>query len=60
MRIYEVYYRNYREGRTEKIALLIERRNDLLRQNGLEWARRLLGNVVRDVHSIFVREKEAE
>jgi hypothetical protein len=39
MVIYEVYYRDYRNRQTEKIAILVERRRDPNRQNGLKWAR---------------------
>jgi hypothetical protein len=58
MLIYEVYYRDYRNRQTEKIAILAERRRDPNRQNGLKWARRMFGKMFRDTHCIFIRPRE--
>lgn len=60
MLIYEVYYKNYQRRKTERVAILPERRIDPLRQNGLKWARRLFGSGVQDPHSIFIIRREAE
>jgi len=37
--MYEVYYRDYKKRESDKIATLVERRRDPIRQNGLKWAR---------------------
>jgi hypothetical protein len=60
MLIYEVYYKNYQRMKTERIAILPERRMDPLRQNGLKWARRLFGSGVQDPHSIFTICRKTE
>lgn len=56
--LYEVYYKNYKGGKIEKIATLVERRRDRSRQNGLKWARTLWGKMVRDAHGIFIERRE--
>ena len=58
MVMYEVYYRDYKKGETDKIATMVERRSDPIRQNGLKWARIFLGELVQDSHSIFVKPKK--
>jgi len=58
--MYKVYYRDYKERQADKIGTLVERRNNPLSQNGLKWARRLFGKMVRDAHSIFILPKEVE
>jgi hypothetical protein len=58
MLIYEVYYRDYRNRQTEKIVILVERRRDPNRQNGLKWARRMFGKMIGDAHCIFVMPRE--
>ena len=58
MLMYDVYHRNYRNRQTEKIAILVERRRDPSRQNGLKWARRMFGKMIRDNHAIFVISRE--
>ena len=60
MLMYEVYYRDYKKSETEKIAILVERRRDPIRQNGLKWARIFLGELVQDSHSIFIKPKKME
>ena len=60
MLMYDVYFKDYRKRQTEKIAVLTERRGDPLRQDGLKWARKLFGKMVRDVHSIFILPREME
>ena len=60
MLMYDVYSRDYRERQTEKIAIRVERRRDLNRQNGLKWARRMFGKMIADVHSIFVMPREED
>ena len=52
--MYDVYFSYYRKRQTEKIAILTERRSDPLRQDGLGWARRLFGKMVRHGHGIFI------
>lgn len=58
MLMYEVFYRDYRNRQTEKIAILVERRRDPSRQNGLKWARRMFGKMIGDTHCIFVMPRE--
>lgn len=58
MTVYEVYFRDYRRNHADKIAILPERRGDLSRQDGMKWARDLLGKMVRDIHGIFVLKRE--
>ena len=58
--LYEVYYKNYQGGKIEKMATLVERRRDPLRQKGLKWARTLYGKMVRDAHGIFIERRELE
>jgi len=60
MLMYEVYYRDYKKGETDKIATMVERRSDPIRQNGLKWARIFFGKVVQDTHSIFIKPKKME
>jgi hypothetical protein len=60
MLMYEVYYRDYKKGETDKIATMVERRSDPIRQNGLKWARIFLGELVQDSHSIFIKPKKME
>lgn len=60
MLMYEVYYRDYKKSETEKIAILVERKRDPIRQNGLKWARIFLGELVQDSHSIFIKPKKME
>ena len=60
MLMYDVYFKDYRKRQTEKIAVLTERRGDPLRQDGLKWARRLFGKMVRDGHGIFILPREVE
>ena len=60
MVMYEVYYRDYKKGETDKIATMVERRSDPIRQNGLKWARIFLGELVQDSHSIFIKPKKME
>ncbi len=54
MLMYEVYHRDYKNRQTDKIAILVERRRDPNRQNGLKWARRMFAEVIGDAHAIFV------
>jgi hypothetical protein len=58
--MYEVYYRNYKKRESDKIAILVERRTDPMRQNGLKWARVFWGELVQDSHSIFIKSKRME
>jgi len=58
--MHDVYFKDYRKRQTEKIAVLTERRGDPLRQDGLKWARRLFGKMVRDGHGIFILHREVE
>ena len=58
--IYDVYFKDYAKRQTEKIGILAERRSNPLRQDGLKWARKLFGKMVRDVHSIFILPREME
>jgi hypothetical protein len=60
MLIYEVYYRDYKKRETNKIATLVERRTDPIRQNGLKWARIFFRELVQDSHSIFIKPKKME
>ncbi len=60
MLMYEVCHRDYKNSETEKIAILVERRRDPIRQNGLKWARIFLGELVQDSHSIFIKPKKIE
>lgn len=60
MLMYEVHHRDYKSSGTEKIAILVERRRDPIRQNGLKWARIFLGELVQDSHSIFIKPKKIE
>ncbi len=60
MVMYEVYYRDYKKGETDKIATMVERRSDPIRQNGLKWARIFFGELVQDSHSIFIKPKKME
>jgi hypothetical protein len=56
----EVYYRDYKKGETDKIATMVERRSDPIRQNGLKWARIFFGELVQDSHSLFIKPKKME
>jgi hypothetical protein len=56
--IYEVFDKNYKEKEKGKIAILPERRMDPSRQNGLKWARKLLGKSVQDPNSIFIISRQ--
>jgi len=58
--MYEVYYRDYKTRETDKIAILVERRRDPIRQNVLKCARIFLGELVQDSHSIFIKRKKME
>jgi hypothetical protein len=58
--LYEVFYKDYQGGKIEKIATLVERRRNPLRQKGLKWARTLYGKMVRDAHGIFIERRELE
>ena len=58
MLMYDVFHRDYRNGQTDKIAILIERRRNPNRRNGLKWARKMFGNVIADAHAIFVISRE--
>ena len=60
MLMYEVFYRDYRNRQTNKIAILVERRRDPSRQNGLKWAKIFFGGLIQDSHSIFVKPKKVE
>ena len=60
MLMYEVDYRDYKKGETDKTATSVERRSDPIRQNGLKWARIFLGELVQDSHSIFIKPKKME
>jgi len=60
MLMYEVYYRNYKKRESDKIATLVERRTDPIRQNGLKWAKIFSGELVQDSHSIFIKSKRME
>lgn len=60
MLMYEVYYRDYKKRESDKIATLVERRRDPIRQNGLKWARIFFGGLVQDSHSIFIKPKKME
>ncbi len=54
MLMYDVYHRNYKNGQTNKIAILVERRSNPDRQDGLKWARKMFGQIVGDANSIFI------
>ena len=58
MLMYDVYRRDYKNRQTDKIAILVERRTDPNRQNGLKWARRMFGEVIGDAHCIFFIPRE--
>jgi ribosomal protein L20 len=58
--MYVVYYRDYKNRETDKIAIWVERRRDPIKQNGLKWARIFLGELVQDSHSIFIKRKKME
>jgi hypothetical protein len=58
--MYGVYYRDYKKGETDKIATMVERRSDPIRQNGLKWARIFFGELLQDSHSIFIKPKKME
>jgi hypothetical protein len=58
MLIYDVYRRDYKNGHSDKIAVLVERRRNPNRQDGLRWARAMFGEVIRDAHAIFVIRRE--
>ena len=60
MLMYEVYYRDYQKRESDKIATLVERRTDPIRQDGLKWARIFFGELVQDNHSIFIKPKKME
>ena len=60
MLMYEVYYRDYKKRESDKIATLVERRRDPIRQTGLKWARIFFGRLVQDSHSIFIKPKKME
>ena len=60
MLMYEVYYRNYKKRESNKIATMLERKTDPIRQNGLKWARVFFGELVQDSHSIFIKPKKME
>lgn len=44
----------------DKIGALVERRNNPFRQNGLKWAKKFFGGMVRDAHGIFILPKKIE
>jgi len=54
MLMYDVYQRDYKNGHLDKIAVLVERRRNPNRQDGLKWARTMFGKLIRDVHAISV------
>jgi len=58
MLMYDVYYRDYRNRQTNKIAILVERRKGPNRQNGLKWARKMFGQMMGDAHSIFIKPRK--
>jgi hypothetical protein len=58
--MYDVYCRDYKKRETDKIATLVERRRDPIRQNGLKWARIFFGELAQDSHSIFIKPKKME
>ncbi len=60
MLMYDVYYKDYKNSQTNKIAILVERRRDPNRQNGLKWARRMFGKMFRDTHCIFISPRKEE
>jgi len=55
---YKVLYKNYKLKKGELMGVLVERRKDLrgksLLESGLEWAKSMFGQEVRDEHAIFV------
>jgi hypothetical protein len=59
---YKVLYKNYRLKRGEVVGILVERRKDLrgksLFESGLEWAKSLFGQTVKDKHAIVVVPQE--
>jgi hypothetical protein len=57
MLIYEVYYKDYKNSQANKIAILVERRRDPNRQNGLKWVRRMFGDMFRDT-TVFSSAQE--
>jgi hypothetical protein len=61
---YKVFYKNYKLRRAELIGRLLERRRDLRGKNriqsGTEWAKRVLGPMVKDQHAIFVVPDEID
>ena len=55
---YKVFYKNYKLKKGELMGILVERRKDLrgksLLESGLNWAKSMFGQEVRDKHAIFV------
>jgi hypothetical protein len=55
---YKVLYKNYKLKKGELMGVLVERRKDLrgksLLESGLEWAKSMFGQEVRDEHAIFI------
>jgi len=61
---YKVLYKNYRLKKGEPIGELVERRKDLRGKSqlasGLDWAKSMFGEVVKDKHAIFIVPQELE
>ena len=55
---YKVLYKNYKLKKGQLMGVLVERRKNLrgksLLESGLEWAKSMFGQEVRDEHAIFV------
>ena len=61
---YKVLYKNYKLKRGETIGELVERRKDLRGksqlESGLDWAKSMFGQAVKNRHAIFVVPQELE
>jgi hypothetical protein len=55
---YKVLYKNFKRKRVTLMGILIERRKDLrgksLLESGLEWAKSMFGQTVKNKRAIFV------
>ena len=55
---YKVLYKNHKLKKGELMGLLVERRKDLRGksrlESGLDWAKSMFGQTVKNKHAIFV------
>ena len=62
--VYKVFYKNYKLKKGELIGELVERRKDLRGKNrlesGLNWAKSMFGQTVKNRHAIFIVPQELE